>query len=883
MAKLLQRLGRSSAKKAPLTVLIWVIALVGAVLFGTIAGGEYSSAMTIPGTRSQDLADRLQDELPDAARGTGTMTFTSADGEALSDEQQAEISEALVEAEGVEGVYGMLDPFATQAEMEAQIEQGLEGAGQLEAGAAELEAARQQAEQGQELIDEARAQLDAGRTQLDEALAQVPDVPVDQLPADVAAQVEALNAQVAELEAAEAEIAAQQGELDAGLAEIEAGEAEIQAGMTALEQGERTLAILGDYSVVSDDGTAAIATVTFDVDAMSVTSETKMGLMDAIDSHLGESVEVHYSQSIDADLSNIVGAAEVIGLIVAAIVLFVMLRTVITAALPILTALIGVAITVMVSMGLAGFIEMHQISPILGIMLGLAVGIDYTLFVVNRHRQQLARGHSIDESIGLAVGTSGNAVVFAGLTVITALVALNVVGIPFLGVLGNVAALSVLIAVLLTVTFTPAMLHFLGYRVLPKKKRAEVEAMDTVVEAAEVNDSRPVPAPARMPWLTVALSIALLAVLAIPFFSMRLGLPDGSNEPEGSGAYESYMITSEAFGPGFNGPHIVAADLPELDEAERNEVILQVGEQLAEFDEIVSVLPGGVSEDGDMTVFQVIGTTGPSDVETEELVQHVRDMSPISIEGHSIPIEVTGQTAMQIDVSENLGEALPIYLALIIVISFVLLVLVFRSILVPLAATLGFLFSVLAAMGAVVAIYQWGWMGSFFGVDNPGPILSFLPTIMVGILFGLAMDYQLFLTTGMREAWAHGRPAKKAVIDGLYGARAVVIAAALIMFSVFAGFIFSELSMVRPIGFGLAIGVVLDAFVVRMALIPAVLTILGEKAWWIPAWLDKILPEVDVEGSSIERSDGNGKAAENSGKHARPAQADVEHTGSATS
>lgn len=864
MAKLLQRLGRLSATHAPVTIIFWVVALVAAVLFGTFGGGEYSTALTIPGTRSQDLADRLEEELPAAARGTGTMTFVSADGSALDEEQQAEISAALEAGESVEGVYEILDPFQTREMMAAQIAEAEEGAEQLDAAAAELEAAREQTQQGQEQLDAGRAELEAGRAQLDEAFEQIPDVPADNLPPEIAAQVEALNEQRAALDAAEAELDAQQAALDEGRAEIEAGEAEVAEGRAELEAGQRTLAILGDYSVVSEDGTVAIATVTFDDDSLSVTSETKASLQDAISSSL-DTVTVYFSQWIDTDVSNIVGPAEVIGLFVAAIVLFVMLRTVITAALPILTALVGVGITVMMSMGIAGFVDMHQISPILGIMLGLAVGIDYTLFVVNRHRQQLRQSFSIDESIGLAVGTSGNAVVFAGLTVITALVALNVIGIPFLGVLGNVAAMAVFIAILLTLTLTPAILHLLGRRVLPKKHRHAEEPED------KGGHLHPVPAPVRLPWLTAALSIVLLGVLAIPFFSMRLGLPDGSNEPRGTDSYESHTITSEAFGPGFNGPHIVAADLPELEEAQREEIILDVGERLFTSDEIVSVLPAGVSDSGDLAVFQLIGASGPSDVETEELVELIRGMSPMEIDGYSIPIEVTGQTAMQIDVSENLGDALPVYLSLIIAISFVLLVIVFRSILVPLAATAGFLFSVLAAMGAVVAIYQWGWLGSVFGVHNPGPILSFLPTIMVGILFGLAMDYQLFLTTGMREAWVHGRPARAAVVDGLYAARSVVIAAALIMFSVFAGFIFSELSMVRPIGFGLAIGVVLDAFVVRMALIPALLALLGEKAWWIPRWLDKILPSVDVEGSSLERPavTAEGSDVRSRGKHAR--------------
>lgn len=854
MASFLQRLGRGSATHAPLVIAIWAVLLIGAVLMGTFAGGQYSSSLSIPGTRSQELADRLQSDLPEAANGTGTITFTSEDGEPLTDEQIESISGALESAGEVDGVYNVLDPFVTDAELNDQLTQAEEARDQLAAGQQELDAGLEELNSGQEQLDAARAELESGREQLDAALAQVPDVPVDQLPADVAAQVQALNQQVAALDAGEAQLNEQQGQLDEARAQIESGQEEIDNGYAQLEQAQQTVEMLGDYSVISEDGTAAIATVTFDTDAMSVTTETRDALVDTINANIGDNVLVYYSQSIATNLSNIFGPAEAIGLLVAAIVLGVMLRSFLPAALPIVTALVGVAITVMVTQALASVIEMHQISPILGIMLGLAVGIDYTLFVVNRHREQLRRGHEMDDSIGLAVGTSGNAVVFAGTTVIVALVALNLVGIPFLGVLGNVAALAILIAVLLTLTLTPALLHLMGYRVLPKKYRKEAQELDRIITVHEANDSKPTPAPVRHPILTSIGSIALLAVLAIPFFSMRLGLPDGSNEDPGSDAYESFMITADAFGPGRNGPHIVAADIPSgLDEATQQQLILDIGTELSQLDGIVSVLPGGSSEDGSLAVFQVIGSTGPSDEATEDLVHDIRDMSPLTIDDEEITIDVTGQTAMQIDVSEKLADVLPLYLAVVIAISFILLVLVFRSLLVPLLATVGFLFSALAAMGSVVAIYQWGWLGDVFGVHNPGPVLSFLPIILIGILFGLAMDYQLFLTTGMRESWAHGRPAKKAVVDGLYAGRAVVVAAALIMFSVFAGFIFSEMSMIRPIGFGLAFGIILDAFVVRMSLIPAALAIFGEKAWWIPAWLDKILPTVDVEGASIQQ------------------------------
>ena len=346
-------------------------------------------------------------------------------------------------------------------------------------------------------------------------------------------------------------------------------------------------------------------------------------------------------------------------------------------------------------------------------------------------------------------------------------------------------------------------------------------------------------------------AIALLAVTAIPFFSMRLGLPDGASEPVGSNAQVSYQYMADKFGEGSNGPLVVTVDLPEgLAEDAATDLQLEVGEQLKGMDHVAAVVPAGFNEDRTLTMFQLLPEDGPNAVSTEELVNALRATEPA---GEASDLAVAGMTSGAIDVSEKLAAALPLYLSVVVGLSLLVMILVFRSLLVPLIATGGFVLSVFAAMGGVVAIYQWGWLGGLFGVHHPGPVLSFLPTIMIGVLFGLAMDYQLFIASGMREAYAHGQPARTAVMTGLRAGRSVVIAAAIIMISVFGGFIFSHDAMIRPIGFGLAFGVLLDAFVVRLLLMPALMHLLGESAWWLPRWLERILPDVDVEGAKLER------------------------------
>ncbi|MCY1227485.1 Membrane protein YdfJ [compost metagenome] len=469
-----------------------------------------------------------------------------------------------------------------------------------------------------------------------------------------------------------------------------------------------------------------------------------------------------------------------------------------------------------------------------------------------------------EESVALATGTSGNAVLFAGLTVIIALAALVVPGLPFLAVMGLSAAATVGVAVVVALTLTPAVLSLVGRKLISKRAWAKA-ARHNAAPGHETEDR------ARdeyrsshgwggivtnHPWLALLAGVVLLGVMALPASQLRLALPDASSEPVASQAFKAYDVTKRSFGEGMTGPIIVVGDLPEgLSEADAQAKQFDVADILRETGNVTAAVPLALSEDRRTAVFQVIPNEGPASASTVQVVSELRAEKDQIKDSTGVSIGLTGQTAGNVDVSTKLGDALPPYLAIVVGLSLILLLLVFRSIWVPLLATGGFLLSLAAAFGAVVAVYQWGWLGMVFGVENPGAVLSFLPIILIGVLFGLAMDYQVFITSGMRESFMHGESAKHAVRSGFSHASAVVTAAAIIMVSVFAGFIFSHLNMVRPLGFAMAFGVLIDAFVVRMTIVPAVMYLLGEKAWWLPRWLDRILPDVDVEGTKLRKDE----------------------------
>lgn len=825
MASLLYRLGRFSAHRAWLVIVVWIVILGLAGGAFALFGGTLTSSVSIPGTATQKVSDELTDKFPSASGGRGTVVFTTTDDSAFSTDQRAAIGALLTDTVELDHVTSALDPFDTQDQIDGQAQQITDARQQITVGAGQIDA-------GQAQLDAAAAQADAGQAQLDAARAQA------EAAGQLAAAQSTFEAQQTQIDEGRSALAEQQATLDDSRTELTAQSA-------ALEQGADLLDLAAGIRQISTDGTTAVASIQFDTSLNQVPVETKDAVVAAMTDAEIDGVTAEVSNDIAAGIPEILGPGEIGGVIVAALVLFVMLGTLIGAGLPLLNALIGVGVGVLASLALSGTVEMLSVTPVLGVMLGLAVGIDYSLFILNRHRTQLRVGVELKESIGLANGTSGNAVVFAGATVLIALLALNLTGIPFLGLMGTVGAVCVFVAILIAITLTPAMLGLVGEKILTKKARAKVGHVDNhaTVPTKPMNTARAV--------VTVITGIIVLLIVAIPALTMRLGLPAGSSEPLGSSAYQAFKLVEDKFGAGVNGPLLVVANLDRaVTDTELIAEQVRIGTALHGADDVVAVAPIGASDDDQLLAFQVIPGEGPTSESTEQLV---RDLRGLDVNGVA-SLGVAGNASGNIDVSEKLANALPLYLLVVVGLSLVILIFVFRSILVPVTATLGFVLSLFASFGAITAVFQWGWLGPVFGIHDPGPILSFLPILVVGVLFGLAMDYQLFLVSGMRESYVHGASARLAVQRGVHAGRTVVIAAALIMASVFSGFIFSNSVMIQSIGFGLAIGVLLDAFVVRLLIIPAVMHLLGDAAWWLPKWLDRILPNVDVEGASLERT-----------------------------
>ncbi|GAA2372740.1 membrane protein [Catellatospora methionotrophica] len=557
------------------------------------------------------------------------------------------------------------------------------------------------------------------------------------------------------------------------------------------------------------------------------------------------------------------GAAEAIGIAVAALILLLTFGSLVAAGLPLLTALLGVGFGMGGIQIATGFFDLSTSTSALATMLGLAVAIDYALFVVSRFRHELADGHEPEQAAGRAVGTAGSAVVFAGLTVIIALVALSVTGIPFLTAMGLAAAGTVAVAVAITLSLVPALLGFAGPRILTADRRKGIGRHRSPATMPLGGRWARGVLRHRVPALLLALGVA--GVMAVPALDLALALPDDSTAAPGSTQRMAYEQLSSGFGAGFNGPLLLVVEdsLGDVSTAAG-----QAQQSVSRLPDVAVVTPPTINPDRDTAMLTVIPHSGPGTQETKDLVTAIRDFAPAVAASTGADLSVTGATAVNIDVSDKLTAALIPYLAIVVGLAFVLLMLVFRSVLVPLKATVGFLISVAAAFGALVAVFQWGWLADLFGVPSTGPIVSIMPIFLIGVLFGLAMDYEVFLVTRTREEYVHGAAPDDAIITGTrHGAR-VVTAAALIMISVFAGFILTDDTIIKSLGFALAVGVAVDAFLVRMTIVPAVLSLLGRAAWWLPAWLDRILPNVDVEGEQLTRR----LAAEQPPLSAAPAQ-----------
>ncbi|WP_369183239.1 MMPL family transporter [Streptomyces sp. Y1] len=596
---------------------------------------------------------------------------------------------------------------------------------------------------------------------------------------------------------------------------------------------------------VSPDGRVAIALVSFDHKLAEVTDQQREAVRAAAEPARAAGLDVAFGGDAYNRMAKVEGGSESIGVVVAGAVLVITLGTLVAAGLPLLTALAGVGVAMAGLLALTGSFEIITTAPVLALMVGLAVGIDYALFILFRHRRHLDEGLEPEEAAARATATAGSAVVFAGLTVVVALAGLAVAGVPFLTVMGLAASGAVVVAVLVAITLLPAVLGFVGRGIdrLPLWKRAPAANGGTTMGErwARFVVRRPLP--------VLLLGLTGLGVLAAPAASLDLGLPGGGSQAVGTDARKAYDLVSDSFGPGFNAPLVVVVDAHDAPNPEQ--AVQTVAGRLQTLEGVRTLLPPTVDRASGTALVPVIPTTGPDHADTRALVNEIRDQRAALRSATGASVAVTGTTAANIDVSTKLDQALPPFVAVIAGIALVLLALAFRSILVPLKAVLGFLLSIAASLGAVVAVYQWGWLDGFIDVPKVGPVVSFVPILLIGVLFGLAMDYELFLVSGMKEQHVHGKAPREAVVGGVKGGARVVTAAALIMVSVFGAFVLGDDPIVQPIGFALAVGVLVDAFVVRMALVPAAMALFGRAAWWFPRSLGKVVPKVDMEGEEL--------------------------------
>jgi RND superfamily putative drug exporter len=600
---------------------------------------------------------------------------------------------------------------------------------------------------------------------------------------------------------------------------------------------------------INDAGTIAYARVTFQVPAAEIDEASREALIHATGTGRAAGLTVEAGgDALQAEPEQ--GLSEVIGFGVAAVVLTITFGSLVAAGLPLLTAILGVAVTMTGIQIASGMFDLSSSTSTLALMLGIAVSIDYALFIVSRYRHELALGRPGPEAAARAVGTAGSAVTFAGLTVLVALTALAVVNIPVLTEMGLAAAGAVAVAVLIALTLLPALLGFTGRRITGRNRRTRDIEADGDKPTLSLRWARMV---TRRPVLTLLTAVAGLLLIAIPALDLRLGLPGDNMAAPDTTQRKAYDLVTSGFGAGYNGPLMVVVDAAES--AQPEAAAAAAANAIKALPGVVSVSPPSFNEAGDTAILQVTPATAPDSTETTELVHTIRAGADMLTEQTGADLAVTGTTAVTIDIAAKMGDALLPYLGVIVVLAFLLLTVLFRSLLVPLKAIAGFLLSVVATFGAVVAVFQWGWAAELIGVDQTGPIVSLLPVILIGIVFGLAMDYEVFLVTRMREEHVHGATPTEAVVKGFAHSARVVTAAAIIMISVFAGFILAPDALIKSIGFALAAAILLDAFVVRMTIVPAVMALLGRRAWALPRWLDRMLPNIDVEGDKLRGED----------------------------
>jgi RND superfamily putative drug exporter len=603
-----------------------------------------------------------------------------------------------------------------------------------------------------------------------------------------------------------------------------------------------------ETGLVSSDRKIALSSVTYDTTGAEVKDTTVDGLERAVDAARDAGVQVEFSGDVYPEHKG-TSNSEVMGIVVALIVMLLTFGSFIAGGMPVLTALFGVVVSMMGITLLASVFDIASAATSVATMLGLSCGIDYALFVLSRHRSNLLAGHSPQEAAGRAAGTAGSSVLFAGLSVIIALCGLAVVGIPFLTVMGLAAAGTVALALLIALTLLPAAFGFAGDRLagfssLPGLRRAK-KATETSVSAPQrLTGTRWAGWVVRRRVPLLVAGVLGLGLMAVPAASMDLGLPGADSRPTSDTSRRAYDLTTEHFGPGYNGTLTVVAE-----HVSKPAQAQAISTALGRVDGVASATPAAVVNG--IALISVVPTTGPNDSATADLVHDIREQRTELAAGTGAHLLVGGATATDIDISSKLSHALPVFLTVVVGLAFVLLTFAFRTILVPLKSIIGFLLSAGAAFGAQVAVFQWGWAKDLFGV-TPTQTLCFLPVILLAIMFGLSSDYEIFVVSRIKEHYTRHKDARAAAVAGTGLSARVVTAAALIMASIFIAVMFEDDPMIKSIGFSFAVGVLVDAFVVRLLLVPAFMAVAGRKIWYHPQWYGRLVPDPDIEGEKLE-------------------------------
>ncbi len=600
----------------------------------------------------------------------------------------------------------------------------------------------------------------------------------------------------------------------------------------------------------SADDTIALATVRYDGDSRELPDDTYTQLKSAVGPARDAGMQVEFGGEIpQAAERQPPSGAEGIGLLVAMVILLLAFGSVIAMGLPIGTALAGLGAGIALMTFLSAFIHLPSTTEALATMIGLGVGIDYALFIITRHRAGLQRGLTVEDAVGRAIATAGQSVVIAGGTVVIAIMGLAVAGIPMVTYMGLGAALVVAIMVIAALTLLPALIGFSGHNIdrfgIPGMRRVS-ETRTRGADGKYRGWARWAHHVSRHPVVYLVAGLTVVLLLAAPLFGMRLGQTDASQNPTSSTLRRSYDLLAEGFGPGFNGPLILAVDLPD---SSADAALAAISAAVAADPDVAQVSPAVTGPTGDVAVIQVTPKTGPQDEATTQLVDRLRgSVVPSAVASSGASVYVGGQTAMFIDMSERVTSRLPLFIGSVVGLSFILLMIVFRSILVPIKAAIMNLLSIGAAYGVVVLVFQKGVGAGLLGVHGSLPIISFIPMFMFAILFGLSMDYEVFLLSRIREEYNQSGDNTESVIVGITTTARVITCAALIMISVFLSFVFGGDPTIKMMGVGLATAVLVDATLIRLVLVPATMKLLGNANWWFPRWLDRLAPNIDIEG-----------------------------------